>query len=101
MKRLQFWLPATALCALLTGGCTGIVEFNSAQYAQEAARKRELAAKEEALGDKEAAERYAREARVADSRAEQKRAEEEYIAETKDREVSPKSLPAPSNLPSP
>ena len=100
MKRLRFLLPVTAACVLLTGGC--IVEFNSAQYRQEAIRKQELADKAAAAGDKEAAERYAREARVAQSRAEQKRAEEEYTAEQKgDRDHLKPGVTAPGNLPAP
>jgi hypothetical protein len=101
MKR--FLLRATAACLLLAGGCTSIVELNSAQYSQEAVRKRELADKATAAGDKEAADRYAREARVADSRAAEKQAEEEYISQQKgDRDnLNSKSLPAPSNLPAP
>lgn len=103
MKRLRFWLPITALGLLLTGGCMGIVELNSAQYREEAIKKQTLADKAAATGDKEGADRYAREARVAESRAQEKRAEEEYIAEQKgDRDnLNSKSLPAPSNLPAP
>ncbi|HEX2569757.1 MAG TPA: hypothetical protein VH877_09385 [Polyangia bacterium] len=104
MKRLRFLLPATAICLLLAGGgCTSIVDLNSAQYRQEAVRKRALADQAAAAGDKDAAERYAREARVADARAEEKLAEEAYIANQKgDRDnLNSKSLPSPSNLPAP
>ena len=100
MKRLRFLLPVTAVCLFLAGGC--VMEFNSAQYRQEAIRKQELADKAATTGDKEAAERYAREARVANMRAEQKRAEEEYISEQKgDRDHLRPGATAPSNLPAP
>jgi hypothetical protein len=102
MKRWHLTLLGSVLgggLVLLSAGC--VSERTSAQYRRDATRHEQLAADARLRGESERAGEEERLARGARQRADQKEASELYFQDLRAPEVSPHSVPAPSNVPPP
>lgn len=102
MKRWHLTLLGSVLgggLALLSAGC--VSERTSAQYRRDAVRHEQLAADARGRGESERAQEEERLARRAYLRSDQKAASEQYFEDLRAPEVSPHSVPAPSNIPPP
>lgn len=102
MKRWHLTLFGSVLgagLALLSAGC--VSERTSVQYRRDAVRHEQLAADARVRGESERAREEERLARAARQRAEQKAASEQYFEDLRAPEVSPHSVPVPSNVPPP
>jgi hypothetical protein len=82
---------------LLGSGC----ETTAQEYARDAARYQALANQYAAVGDYETAAEMQRQARRARWRADQRASEEAYYEYRGQKQVPPKAMPAPSNIPGP
>jgi hypothetical protein len=102
MKRWHLTLLGSVFgagLALLSAGC--VSERTSAQYRRDAVRHEQLAADARVRGESERALEEERLARTARQRATQKAASEQYFEDLRAPEVSPHSVPVPSNVPPP
>lgn len=97
MRRYLLRLGAPLMLMLLASGC----ETTAHEYARDAARYQAMANQYAAVGDYETAAEMQRQARRARWRADQKAAEEAYWEDRGQKQVPPKAMPAPSNIPGP
>ena len=102
MKRWHLRLVGSVLggaLMLLSAGC--VSERTSVQYRRDAVQHEQLAADARGRGEPERAREEERLARRANQRAVEKAASEQYFEDLRAPQVSPHSVPAPSNVPAP